>query len=196
VTGPALIASVVEGHGEVRALPILLRRIAGEIYHRHQVVVTPPHRVGRSQMVKGDVLRRAVQLQCARVVDGGGVLLVLDADDDCAVQLGEQLRADVAPALVHVVVAVREFESWFLAAAPALAGHRLIRAHATFTGDPEMKRDAKGELNQLMTERYRATLHQSKFAAAIDLAQAGRARSFRRLVTCVGRLLGAERVSW
>lgn len=87
MTESVTIASVVEGHGDVAALPILVRRVANECYDCYDVLIPKPHRVPRNQMVKGDFLRRAVAMQSVRVAQRGGVLVVADADDDCPVEL-------------------------------------------------------------------------------------------------------------
>lgn len=108
-----MLASVVEGHGEVGAVPVLLRRIAAEQYGRVDCTVPSPHRVKRGQMISSDFLDRAVQTQMARVGPSGGVLILLDADDDCPVQLAASLRGRLPDPRVEVVVAVREFEAWF-----------------------------------------------------------------------------------
>ena len=42
---PLRLAAIVEGHGEVEAVPILIRRIAGEAYPDATVEVTPVLRV-------------------------------------------------------------------------------------------------------------------------------------------------------
>ena len=78
-----------------------------------------------------------------------------------------------------VAVAVREYEAWFLAAIESLRGHGGVSGDAVFDGEPEHPRDAKGVLAARMTESYRETLHQARFSAVMDLAQArGRSPSF------------------
>ena len=56
----------------------------------------------------------------------GGVLVLLDADDDCPAALGpallERARAARSDVPISVVLANREFEAWFIAAAESLAG--------------------------------------------------------------------------
>jgi len=124
----ASIYPIVEGHGEVAAVPILLRRIAAELLQRQDVEVLRPHRLQRGRIVAAaQDLQKALQLARLKVAgaDKGIVLVLLDADDDCP--------ADLAPALLEkirqpgfeasVVVAKREFEAWFLAAARSLRGH-------------------------------------------------------------------------
>lgn len=183
------IASIVEGFGEVQALPVLIRRIAGEIFGAYGVVAPQPHRVKRQQMPSGDVLSRATRVQSARVTGRGGLLIVADADDDCAVHLAALLKEKAKPVEVAVTVAVPEFEAWFLAAVESLRSHRAVRDDASYARMPEAKRDAKGALSAQMVEQYRETLHQVAFAALIDLQLARRARSFEHLVGCIGRLV-------
>ena len=183
-----VIASVVEGHGEVLALPGLIRRLAQRrgIWH---VECPTPFRQPRTSLADLDQLTKAVRFAGARVTGAGGVLVVLDADDDCPVALRSKLdavqeRSDVP---VSIVVANREYEAWFLAAAESLSG---VTAPAG-VADPEGPRDAKGRLEHLMTEKYRETRHQPAFSNQLDLDLAERrGRSFRRLVHAVDVLLG------
>jgi hypothetical protein len=57
--------------------------------------------------------------------------------------------------------------------------------------NPEGKRDAKHELEKLMLESYKETLHQAKFSALIDLqTAAANSRSFRRLIHAIEELAG------
>ena len=72
------IASVVEGHGEVEALPVLIRRICeeqGEYGHE----VGKPHRIHRPEMHTPKVLA-AVRIQRARVGKNGIVVVLYDAE--------------------------------------------------------------------------------------------------------------------
>ncbi|MER7205723.1 hypothetical protein ABT340_01575 [Streptosporangium sp. NPDC000239] len=66
MSGPVTIASIVEGDGEVSALPVLLRRIAGAL-SRWDVRISPLRRVPRSGLVarggvENAVLRASYQL--------------------------------------------------------------------------------------------------------------------------------------
>src|SRR5262245_33188069 len=141
-------------------------------------------------MLKDDLLYRSARLQSARVEDGGGVLVLADIDDDpCAVELAASLRDKAGHVKVEVVVAVREFEAWFLAGLESLRRHPAVRSDAAARVSPESPRDAKGVLSRVMTESYVETLHQPKFAAIVDLKQARTARSFEHLVRCIGRIV-------
>jgi len=125
------------------------------------------------------------------------VLVVLDADDDCPVELAKTILSwgrDVSPTMeIGLVVANREFESWFLAGIESLRGSRGIRQDAGAPLDCETIRDAKGRLNAFMIgETYHALTHQPSFAATLDIGLAARrSRSLRKLVAEVGRLLGS-----
>lgn len=48
---PLKLGLVVEGHGEVRAVPILLRRIAGDLDPSVPLEVLPPIRRPRASLV-------------------------------------------------------------------------------------------------------------------------------------------------
>jgi hypothetical protein len=189
------IASVVEGHGDVAALPLLIRRVAIECYGCYDVLVPKPHRVPRTQMVRGDFLQRAVTMQSMRITERGGVLVVADADDDCPVELARTL-AEFAGSEVVVAVANREFEGWFLAGIESLREHRAVKDDAVYVEDPDAKRAAKEELTRLMHEPYNEPLHQPAFASLVSIEEASRrSRSFRHFVDAVGRLINGSEVS-
>lgn len=189
---PWTICSVVEGHGEVSALPVLLRRLGDEV-RQVPVLVPTPHRLPRGKMLKDFEISRAVRLQRDRAGGRGGVLVLLDADDDEPTALADRVGASLGIAAergVEVVVAVREFEAWFLAAVELLRDHRSVLEGASLDGDAEAPRDAKGRLAKVMNESYRETIHQAAFCSRLDLGAAvGASPSFRSLVTAMERLV-------
>lgn len=174
------IACIVEGHGEVRALPVLLRRIAAEIEPGAHLWMPPPHRINRfnrSRLLRPGMLEEVVQAQGDRVTGAGGVLLLIDADEDCPAELGPRLlgRAQAArpDRKVAVVLANREFEAWFLAAASSLAGHRGLPGVLVSPPDPEVIRGAKEWLGSKMPGKpYKETSDQAAFAAVFDMKAA------------------------
>ncbi|MFE9723137.1 DUF4276 family protein [Streptomyces sp. NPDC005794] len=201
---PVVIASVVEGDGEVKALPKLLHRIAGEL-GVWDLRVLKPMRVPRSQLVRtggieGAVLQQAALMPRPSDGGGGGVLVLLDADDDCPAALGPELlararqaRADVA---VSVVLPCREYESWFLAAASSLAGvHGFPDGMACPVSPDEKPRDAKGWLTHrrgTQHPRYKPVIDQAPLTSAMDLSLArANSPSFDKLYRDVSRLLTA-----
>jgi len=182
------VATIVEGDGEVQALPVLLRRLGEWLTPDQYVHVASPIRVHRDRFLnKEDEFRRHVLLAAAKAGEDGWILIVLDADDDCPSELGETLRQrtqDIAPhRKISVVLANREYEGWFLAACKSLDGHRTFVWQDDDTFDPEAIRDAKGWMQRNMTGgKYREIIDQPAFSAIIDLARAQeRSRSFRKL---------------
>lgn len=169
------IVAIVEGHGEVEALPLLLRRIA-EIAAPGIVPEIPkPIRVPRQRILKQGEVERAVELAARKGDADGRILVLLDADHDCPRSLAADVldRANVARAdrRIRVVVAKAEYEAWFLAAAESLAGLRGIREDVTAPEDCEAIRDAKGWLSGRMPtgRSYRETLDQPALTARFDL---------------------------
>ena len=174
-----VVASIVEGHGEVQAVRGLVSRIAGEIFGVAYVEQPKPYRLPKGKMLQPVELSRAVQLLAGRVGNrAGGVLVILDADDDCAVALRGALGTS-AQVPVHVAVAVREFEAWFLASVADPAAEQVRDAKAAFA--------TKEQIN------YRATIHQARYVASMDMAAASvNSRSFRHFVSSVGALLNDQ----
>lgn len=179
------IATIVEGQGEVEALPLLLRRIAGEV--GLSVDIPRPIRVARQKILKTGALERAVGLAALRSGPEGHILMLMDADDDCPKELAAELLEKAARARsdrqTRVVVAKSEYETWFLAAAGSIAGERGIGKSVAPPRDPESIRDAKGWISRQMPpgHSYRPTLDQAALTAVIDLAAARAAPSFDKL---------------
>lgn len=182
------IASIVEGDGEVAALPILLRRLAAERDPVSMANPLQPIRVRRDRFLKKeDEFRRQLLLAAAKCGDDGWILIVLDADDDCPASLGQQIYQRAQQYVPHrrlsVVLANREFEAWFIAAAQSLRGVRGFSVATDERVEAEIPRNAKGWMRAHMQEgSYSEILDQPAFAARIDLQQAfDNSRSFRKL---------------
>jgi hypothetical protein len=131
---PYRILAIVEGHGEVRAVPALLHRAFR--HRRFQNFETPVQaiRAPGSGALKcahdaaEDLgIESFVELAVAERPDG--ILIVLDADDECMERgassrrgLGQELcdraRAVAPHVPIEVAVADREYEAWFLERSP------------------------------------------------------------------------------
>lgn len=112
-------------------------------------------------------------------ISGRVVLIVFDADGEFAGEVAPrvlaQARARAGGCQVSVVVAVQEFEAWFLADLTGLKQRYpgLFREEAAPPKDPERVRDAKGVLRRsLKTGTCAAAVDQVRFAAALDPARA------------------------
>ncbi|MFF5213412.1 DUF4276 family protein [Streptosporangium sp. NPDC000396] len=168
----------MEGHGEVKALPILLYRIAAELLPERWPEFLRPFRVGRDSLVKERGIESTVDAVLADAGDLAGLLVLLDADDDCPATMGPGLLARiraVRPDLrAAVVLANREFEAWFLAAAPSLSGCQDLPGDLTVPPEPEKIRGCKEWLSRHRPSGmpYRPQSHQSGLAAQFDMRMA------------------------
>ena len=190
------IVAIVEGPGEVDAIPILIRRIAATVLPGTVPQVRRPIRVKRDRFLKENELERYVDLAARQSGPVGGVLIVLDADDDCPSELAATIlhRATSARSDRHikVVLAKREYEAWFLAAADSIAGRRGLPDDTTAPNHPESIRDAKGWLTSRMPpgRAYKETRDQPALSSLFDLSMARRgAPSFDKMWRTVTQLL-------
>jgi hypothetical protein len=195
------LAAIVEGHGECEAVPILVRRIARNLDPALSPIVHPVVRVPASKLVKQGEIERAIELVIRKNAGQGGVLVLLDCDDGCPAHDGPALlqrilkvRSDL-PA--SVVLAKREFEAWFLAAAESLRGHRGLPTDLTGPSDPEAIRGGKEWLEDRMRggRSYAESSDQPALTAVFDLKAARRAKSFDKCHREVVRLLNRLRES-
>lgn len=176
------VVPIVEGQGDVEAVPVLIRRVAAHC--QVTVEVARPIRVARTRLLKSDEVERAVQLASQKAGPDGRVLILIDADDECPATLGPELARRAASARPdrphHVVIAKREFEAWFIAAADSLRGRRSLALDLSAPADPEQIRGAKEWLGRHMTSGrgYRETVDQAALAAVFDLEAAREIPSF------------------
>ena len=188
-----LIQPIVEGHGEVSAVPELLRRLiqAANVYDLH---VGSPIRRKRSELTQEGALRKAVRIASWQP-DCRGILILFDSDDDCPKELAPTIQswaqAEVAHIPCAVVMAHREYEAWFLGGIESLRGRRGIRIDAAIHPSPEGPRDTKSAIEDRMIpgRSYSETADQAALTASVDLAAVyACCRSFRRMVRAFGLL--------
>jgi hypothetical protein len=75
------IQPIVEGDGEVGAVPVLLRRLS-DAAGAYMLGVNAPIRRSRADLVRENGMRKAVQI--ARLQpDCGAILIIFDGGDDC-----------------------------------------------------------------------------------------------------------------
>ena len=185
---------IVEGYGEVAAVPVLLRRLFAEA-QCNQIGVGHPIRRTQSQLRSKEGIQAGVGLallqpECVAVV------ILFDGEDDCPKELAAKVRTWAHEAAAgtpcDVVIAYREYETWFLAALDSLRGRHGIHADATAPADPEARRDAVGVIEEYMPANcaYSKTGDQPALSALFDMGVAHRRnRSFRKMVKVVGDLL-------
>lgn len=178
------LATIVEGHGEVEAVPVLLRRLIVEQELAREAVEVPrPWRLPKGKMLNDPgTLSRAIRTVA---IDASAVLLLLDGDGSLGCELGPSLLAQVSPVCpipIRVVVAEREYESWFVAGAEASPQ------------SVEAIHDAKGWVGGRLLAKgpYSPVRHQAPLSAKLDLTRAiARSRSLNKLRRDVAWLLAA-----
>lgn len=179
---------IVEGHGEIESVPLLIRRILEPSFSNVLVPVRRP----RSSLVRPGELERAVELAARRST--GAILVLIDADDDCPATLGPDLtlRAQQARSdrLVSVVLANREFESWLIAGVNALRGSYGLPTDLETPPNVEMIRGAKEWLTDHMegSRAYSETVDQVSLTARFDMEAARSLDSFDKFCREVNRL--------
>ncbi len=73
---PVRLAVIVEGHGEVKAVPRLIGRIAGDAMPGIAVILHPVFRIPASRLLMEGELERQVE-RAAREMGGKGGILIL-----------------------------------------------------------------------------------------------------------------------
>ena len=189
------MASIVEGHGECEAVPILIRRIAQIFDPALAVSVHPVLRVPGSRLTKPGEIERSIELAARKNAGQGAILVLLDCDDGCPAQDAPALmsrataaRADIP---ISVVLAKREYEAWFLAAAESIRGKRGLPLDLNGPPNPEEIRGAKEWLTKRMPpgQGYSESSDQPAFTSLFDLDVARRADSFDKCYREIVRLL-------
>ena len=107
------IITIVEGDGEVQAVPILIRRIAEVVTPGSFPDVPKPIRVRRDGILKPGEIERSVEFAADQAGPDGRILILLDTDDDCP--------RDLAPRR-----GVQASRRWVTAPAGGGSGTRLL----------------------------------------------------------------------
>lgn len=183
------LALIVEGDGDEKALPIIVRSHLQQQGVYSLGVARPINAKGRGNIERVGQLERWLQL-AARRSNTTGILVVCDADDDPACEFGpsltERSRREVPHVPVRCCLAVREFENWIAASAETLAPDSGQARQDDFEHYSALR-----VIRQWKAPRsYVKTLHQPSFAAGMDHSVvAERCPSFARLLRCIDELV-------
>lgn len=171
------IVSIVEGQGDAIALPILLRRVleAQGIPDAVQVLKPKFGRKGKAGLLRPGEIEREARRALNRAKGDARVLVLIDADDDCAATRGPELQRrlddEFGAGVCAAVVAVREYENWLIADEATLDAKRTLSGQRT---------DGRS---------YRPTADQAPLTAHINVEIVREhCRSFRKLWSEVARL--------
>ena len=191
-----MLQPIVEGHGDVKAVPVLLRRLAREagIY---DFQVGEPIRKSSTELLQKEGLQRAVKIAKLKP-ECSGILVLFDSEDVCPKELAGQLAewaTEVSQGIpCAVVLPHSEYEAWFLASIESLRGKFGIRENSEPPQDPESIRGAKEALEYCMESgrSYHETVDQEHFSAVFDLKMTyQRSRSFKKLIKTFSELVNA-----
>jgi hypothetical protein len=171
---------LVEGDGDMKAVPFLIRKLA-EASGFYDLIPCPnPIKCGEiPKLRKEGQLERFVQYACIRS-ESDSVILVVDCDDDCPVTtsgefaaranlIAQRFRKKVGIAFIQ-----KEFETLFLYSLRELSvsypEHGWLLKESDASTDWATVRGAKSELNRRMKNyTYKETRDQVKFVSAIDI---------------------------
>ena len=179
---PLRVAVIVEGHGEVDAAPILIRRIWTELLGSDDPIdILTPNRDSQGKLLGEDGLKKKV-LEChkrlAQRKDGyhGLILILIDTEKrgcpkDQAPQLLAWAKEARSDADIACVMPNPMLETWFAASASSLAGYNGLPNPLPTPENPEGKRLGKAWLKRLFVNprKYSETVDAPKLAARVNL---------------------------
>jgi hypothetical protein len=185
------VAAIVEGHGEVSAVPVLLRRLWSDVLSAEWIDVLQPIRQPRTKLLRRTTSRattepaatemeRAIKLARNKLaarrteVLSELILVLLDADTDCPKELTPRLLETARGAAggidVVVVLAKVEYETWFVASSGSLATYLRLGSGESRIENPEEERFGKKWIaDRFRGPKYSETIDQVKLTAAMDL---------------------------
>ncbi len=178
------VAPVVEGETEERCIKIILSRLWQHLQQaadREPLAVLEPLPANRSSLVKDghpcleQMVERAFRAVRSRLrqADRGFLLVLIDAEEDCPATIGPNLlaraRAARSDADIACVLARRELENWFKAAAASLAGVNGLPNDLTVPANPENGSGGTWLTRQMQRKDGRRKY--TKPADAIELAR-------------------------
>lgn len=190
------IYTIAEGFGETDAVPQLLRRVFQQVYGVYDVDFPKTWRVSAGTLLKGNTLESYL-LTASKKSLCRAVMVLLDADDEeqCPATLGPELLRRGQEVIPHiplsVVLAKREYETWFIAGVKGLRGVKGLPGNILCPPNPEEIRGAKEWLSRHLPPKlpYAPTSLQASFTTYFDLGDAyDKSRSFRKMWKEMGRL--------
>ena len=194
------IVAIVEGVGDKNAVPSLVRKILQEQLDRYDIGT------GKSKVANGRenlVGKFEKFVEYAMIDNPSAILVLVDADEDCPVELARDFvrraAAMNAQVPIAIVCAKSEYEAWFICSLSDSAGDGIRRnlglpSSVVCPENAESIRDAKGWLTNRMprNRRYSPRTDQDDLThhIAIKLVRE-KSRSFRRLCDAVRELADA-----
>ncbi len=142
----------------------------------------------------------------ARDAIDGAIIVLVDADRDCAHELAAEMSRIAVQENINRPVAIvcpnAEYEAWLIASIDTIRGdpigrrEAIVKSSTSCPANVEDIRDAKGWLSEHMIgdKVYKPTQDQAPLTAMIDLElTANRSRSFKRLCHAVEEIVAGIR---
>lgn len=208
------IIPIVEGYGEERAIPCLIRRwLQHRQWHRYFDVPDKAINAKGCSRLKSPYNRERHlgiehYIQAALRGRPDAILVVLDADQECIQRdpgngLGPELLARAKAVAPHVplavVVANPEYEVWFLASLTSIRASGLLPADSSRIpldiADYESRSGCKGVIEKILRCPYEETVHQLMLTKGLTFShRAGfRSPSYGKLLRDLERLVKETR---
>lgn len=190
------IVPIVEGDGEVTAVPALLTKILRQVPRYDIQVARPKSANGRGNLTKEGGLEKFIRYSW-KERDCGAILVLLDADTECPLTLAQDLtrRAEAIGVLFPVVVVVskRMYESWFLASIATISGHLDLPAGLVPPRNVEDVPNPKAWIEEQfpMGRAYKETQDQEAMTKLMDIDLASASRSFQRMLHAIHQAIEA-----
>jgi hypothetical protein len=197
-----IIVPIVEGRGENDSVSLLIRRILNERFAIYDIeVARSVNALSKGNLTRSGGIEKFVEL-ALRVRSVAGILVMCDADTECAVALAaglaERVRSRHAAVPVAMACPTHEYEAWILASWQTISGRTIkggasVRSDIEPPFDVESLRNPKAWLADAMAPSYKPTIHQASLTQMLDLQLAEASRSFRRLCHAVEQLVAGIR---
>lgn len=191
-----IILPIVEGHGEVQAVRLLIHRVWEYLDRPDPMLVAQPIRVKRDRFIshRFSDFEKYLRIAVAKN-ENATVLVILDADDECPAELFTRLtsRAQVACPDISVIFVFpnRCYEVWFIASRTSVQAHRDCGEISFDERDSEVCASPKATMKRSMRSgvSYSEVRHQPAFTDRIDISAAlTSSRSLRKLVSELERI--------
>lgn len=196
------IVPIVEGPGEVEAVPVLLKRLLTEMGRNDIQIENPQNAHGCFNLTKFGGIEKFVENAWTKR-NCGAVLVLVDADKRCPLEMAQSFSQRISAIGVRfpVVIAVAkcEYEAWFLASLETIAGKPWqgragLPPELGYTGNCEAITGVKGWLGRHLPpgHSYKPSQDQAVLTTMLDLELARKnSRSFRRLCHALEQAVSA-----
>ena len=196
------IVPIVEGPGDVEAVPALLWKLLAERGRYDIQIETPQNAHGCGNLTTPGGIERFVQNAWTKR-DCGAVIVLVDADEKCPIEMAADFSRRISAIGVRfpvgIVIAKCEYETWFLASLETIAGMPLnggygLPADLVYPGKVEERVGVKGWITKQFPDGriYKETIHQAAMTKLIDPERVRqKSRSFRRLCHALEQAVNA-----